>query len=125
MEVEIGFAEKVTAEDSQALNVLADILEGDYDIQASRQKGELEPGVKDAGLTTALTIIGLSLTSIGTLISALTYWKDQQTKYSVTVKRGDVSILLGNVSKEEIQAVVRSLEKVESPHLNVLVESTD
>ena len=59
------------------------------------------PGVKDA-VAIGLAIAGLAVSSIGTLISAVSLWQAQRPQYKVTIRRGDVQFEIGNLSREEV-----------------------
>ncbi len=111
MNTHISFKEKnPTGESSYCLNNLAQFIEQEADLPVQLEKGELQKGSK-ADLTIALSIAGLALSALATLISVLSYWKSQQPNYSVSIKCGNTTIELNNVSSDELQAVIRKLEE--------------
>jgi hypothetical protein len=91
------------------LSALADILV-DGDISVERTKISL-PGVKDGGLTTAISVATLGLSAISTMITALSYWNSTRPKYKISVKSEDVSYELSNLSKAELRTVINSLKE--------------
>ena len=99
-----------TGESSYCLNNLAELIEQEADIAVQLEKASPKEGHK-ADLTIALSIAGLALSAVATLISVLSYWKSQQPNYSVSIKCGNTTIEFNNVSSDEIQAVIRKLEE--------------
>jgi len=91
------------------LSALADIL-ADEDISSEPNKVSL-PGVKDGGLTAAISVATLGLSAISTLISALSYWSSTRPKYKISVKSGDVSYELTNLNKAELRNVINGLKE--------------
>jgi hypothetical protein len=85
MNTYINFADSLTDDDSYNIEQLANLIEEDCDLRVEREKADSGQGVKDGGLTIGLTVVGLVISAIGTFIAALTYWKSQQPKYSLTV----------------------------------------
>jgi hypothetical protein len=110
MEITIHFDQPTNHEASAYLDELHDILEHDYDLSVKRIRKDLESGVKDAGLTIALSIIGVSISAVGTIISALSYWKSQHANYSISLKSGNTSISVDNVEPAQIQEVITTLK---------------
>lgn len=112
MNICISFKEKKpTGESSYCLNNLAKLIEQEADIAVQLEKNSPKEGSKDGGLTIALSIIGLALSAVATLVSVFSYWKSQQPNYSVSIECGNTTIELNNVSFDELQAVIKKLEK--------------
>lgn len=112
MNTHISFKEKSpTGESSCCLNNLAELIEKQADIPVQLEKDSPKEGNKDGGLTIALSITGLALSAVATLVSVLSYWKSQQPNYSVSIECGNTTIKLNNVSSDELQAVIKKLEE--------------
>lgn len=103
METRIKFEGDVTQEDSYNLGELANLIQQDCDLPVKLKKADSEGGVKDGGLIIGLTVIGLVLSAIGTLVSVLSYWKSQQPKYSLTISYGGKTLSIENMSSEQIK----------------------
>ncbi|XOF34481.1 MAG: hypothetical protein ACL93V_04080 [Candidatus Electrothrix sp. YB6] len=111
MNAHIKFKENSpSGESSYRLNSLAEFIEQEADIPVQLEKGEPQKGSK-TDLTIALSIAGLALSAVATLVSVLSYWKSQQPNYSVSIKCGNTTIQLNNVSSDELQAVIKKLEE--------------
>ncbi|RWX48368.1 hypothetical protein VT98_11623 [Candidatus Electrothrix communis] len=123
MNAYISFEENVaSAERSSHLIKLADLIEVECDLSVKRNKSAPQQGEKDGGLTIGLTVAGLVLTGIGTLIAALSYWKSQQPKCSISITRGNVTVVIENIPPDQLRSEVAKLEKEESSsEIKVLV----
>ncbi len=99
---------------SLQLEQIANLIEDDYGIPVERKKLPAKQGDKDGGLVIALT---LTLSAIGTLISVLSYWQSTRTKASFTLKRGDVTVTVENVSPAKIQELVAQFENPKLPEI--------
>jgi hypothetical protein len=114
MNTYINFADSLTADpltddDSYNLEQLANLIEEDCDLPVEREKADSGQGVKDGGLTIGLTVVGLVISAIGTFIAALTYWKSQQPKYSLTVSLDGKILSIDNLSPEKVQEAITEL----------------
>ena len=123
MEVNIHFNHSVSDKDSLHLDQLADILQQDYDLPVQTVRKNSADGVKDGGLTIALSIIGISISAIGTIISALSYWKSQQPDYSISVKSGNKTITVDNVHPGNLPEMVSSLEEAFSSDTEIVISA--
>ncbi len=115
MNAYISFEENAASgESSYHLINLADIIEKECDLPVQRNKNAPQQGVMDGGVTIGLTVAGVVLTGIGTLVAALSYWKSQQPKCSISITRGNVTIVIDNISPDQLRSEVAKLEKEES-----------
>lgn len=94
-------------EDSVALNQLCDSLR-QSDIFADPQIGAPPVGVKDGGLTLGLTLAGLALSSVSTLVSALSFWASKRA-YSITFQTGEISFSGNNLNAKEALAIAEAI----------------
>lgn len=111
MHVKISFSQPVRPSDSSALTSLGEEfrkcgLECNADSQPS---GE---GAMDSGLTFALTIAGLLVSSIGTVVSLVAFWK-QENKYKIRFRRGALTLTLEDPSAREIAETIRALNSID------------
>jgi hypothetical protein len=79
----------------------SELVEAGLRIESSRTK---MPGSK-ADLTLAISIAGLALSSISTLISVLTFWRSGQPHYTVTLKQGDTTYQVNNLGRDELREI--------------------
>lgn len=115
MNAYISFEESMASgETSYHLINLADLIEKECDIPVKRIKDAPQQGRKDGGLTIGLTVAGLILTGIGTLVTALSYWKSQQPKCSISITRGNVTIVIDNIPPDQLRSEVALLEEESS-----------
>lgn len=109
-------------EKMHALAELADKLSrADLDLTTTTVE---VPGVKDAGLTAAIALVGLALSAISTTVSVLTYWASTKTQYKVTLETGAATFELSTLRKDEIRAVIQQLQADSGPS-NVVVKVAD
>ncbi len=121
MNFAISLNQPVTDQDSLNLTQLAEILEHDYDVPVQLIRQDGARGVKDGGLTIAISIIGVGISAIGTIISALSYWKSQQPNYSISLKSGDRTITIDNVNQETLKQIVSSIEDGTSSTTEIVI----
>lgn len=76
----------------------SDLVEAGLHINSSRAR---LPGSK-ADLTLAISIAGLALSGISTLIGALSFWRSAQPHYSVTVKHGNATYQVNNLDRDQL-----------------------
>lgn len=73
-------------------------------ISVDIDKIENKKGVKDGGLVIGLTIVGLALTGISTLISIIQYWEqkqlEKQEKYQVSINLNNNTYTIENLQKQ-------------------------
>jgi hypothetical protein len=110
MDVNIRFRNPISENDSKNLKILADTLENDYDLPVNCVRMDPKKGVKDGGLTIALSIASISISTIGTIISVLGYWKSQRPKYSISVESGSKTIAIEKVDPDSLRDVISELE---------------
>jgi hypothetical protein len=95
------------------LNDLASELQN-ADLSVETASAEV-PGVKDGGLTIAIALTGLVLSSISTLVTVLSYWNSKKPKYAVTLKSQGTTFNLTSLDKNEIRNVVQKIKAGDSP----------
>lgn len=118
----ISFDTPIDAQDSSNLEQLAHILSYDYDLPVNKERQESLAGVKDGGLTIAISIIGIGISAIGTIISALTYWKSQLPKYSVTMTVGTKTITIDTIEPDKLPEMISRIEHdISSSETNILI----
>lgn len=109
----------VSSEFSAAIDQLRDEL-AQADIQSQRACIKIH-GAKDGGLTIGLTIVGLALSGITTLLSCLSFWKSTRPDFTITVQRGDATITVKNLDQKEAKRLALELTESEQP-LPLLIE---
>jgi hypothetical protein len=77
-------------------------------------------GVKDLGLTTAISLAGLSLSAISTFISVLSYWSARKPQYSVTLEADGVTLQVSKADAKALRSIAGSIR--ESDLRDLLVE---
>ncbi|MGD1908222.1 MAG: hypothetical protein ACFB0C_19835 [Leptolyngbyaceae cyanobacterium] len=124
MKTEIRLLGNATAEDSFALSELSNLLEDECDTSIEQEHQESQDGVKDGGLVIALTIVGLAMTAVSTVVSVLSYWesrqKEKEIKYSVAIVVGNKTITIDNIQPSYIEAELAAL-KPEEQNIEVQV----
>lgn len=122
--VQIGFRDEVNQRESFDLQELAEQLrEADIDVEETLT--DPQKGVRDGGLTIAIAIGSLVVSSISAFISVLAYWRATRPKYSVTVTSGDVSVTASELSAPVAQETIRALlTHSQSPDVSVSVHET-
>ena len=68
---------------------LVDKIKQDCDLSVTLEKQEVKKGDKDSGLTIGIAIVSLTIASIRTFFTVLSYWQSKQKNYSVSVKDND------------------------------------
>jgi hypothetical protein len=71
------------------------------------------PGAK-ADLALAISIAGLALSTVSTVISVLSFWQSKQAQYSVTIKQGDVTYQVSNLGRDEVREIGERIAKAEA-----------
>jgi hypothetical protein len=118
--IEIAFAGELNTQDSFALNELRESLE-ESKISVETENDQKKTGVKDGGLTLALTIAGLALSAVGTLVSAISLWGSKKN-YSITFKTGDATFAANNLSAKETLTIAQAIkDKAVASDIRVLV----
>jgi len=103
MEVAIELVGDISSEDSMALRRLAELVENDCELSVDIERAPVQPGTKDGGLAIGIAIASLTVASLETLFTAITYWKSRNPKYSISVKRDDVTEAIENLDFEQYQ----------------------
>ena len=113
MNISIKTRETISPEDSFELTKLGELIEREVKQNVRFEKVN-KNGIKSGGLTIGIEITGFIFSGISTLISILLYWKSQNPKYSVTLKRGDYTLKFENLKKKEFIDVVKKIESQRS-----------
>ena len=95
----------------------ADLLDKGLANSASRAT---LPGSK-TDLTLAISIVGLALSSVSTLVSVLSFWQSTRPQYRVTIKRGDATYQVSNLDREQVREISESLTKAEATQTRPVV----
>lgn len=106
----ISFDASIDAQDSLNLDRLADIFSRDYDLPVNIERQTSVAGVKDGGLTIAVSLIGVGISAIGTVISALAYWKSQLPKYSATIIIGEKTITIDTTEPNKLPELISKIQ---------------
>lgn len=117
----ISFDTPIDAQDSSNLEQLAHIFSHDYDLPVNKERQEPLAGVKDGGLTIAVSLIGVGISAIGTVISALAYWKSQLPKYSVTMMIGEKTITIDTTEPDKLPEMISKIERDISSEAKILI----
>lgn len=118
----ISFDAPVDSQDSLNLEQLANIFSHDYDLPVTSERQEPVTGEKDSGLTIAISLIGVSVSAIGTIISALSYWKSQLPKYSVTITAGGKTITMDTIESDKLPEMISRIERdISSSETKILI----
>jgi hypothetical protein len=118
----IRFDAPIDAEDSLNLEQLAHILSQDYDLPVNREYQESVTGEKDSGITIAISLIGVGISAVGTIISALSYWKSQLPKYSVTVTTEGKTITMDTIEPDKLPEMISRIERdIASSETKILI----
>ncbi|KPA14292.1 hypothetical protein MHK_005500 [Candidatus Magnetomorum sp. HK-1] len=110
MNVTIKIEEKRESEDSINLLKLGEMIEEECDVPVKYKKGECNRGEK----ITPIEAISLTLATLSTLISVLSYWKSKQPQYTITIPMDDnKSISVGNISDmNELTNSINNLDEL-------------
>ena len=93
------------------LEDLAQIFERDYSLIVNRKgSDEAIVGKKDPLLISILT---LSISGVGVLVSVLTFWLSTRPKYTVELKQGDLTVKIDNYQDN------KSIERLIAEKLNI------
>jgi len=122
MDAYIKFKENVTEDDSYNLKQLAALIEEDCDLSVNLEKQDAQPGVKDGGLATGITIASFPLTVIQTLISVLQYWQSKTPKYSLSIIfYNQPPLLIDDLSLQEVNSVIAQLDQPGLKIINIQI----
>jgi hypothetical protein len=115
----IEFKENLNIDDSSALDFLKEKLNDEY-IKTKENKVH---HLKSKGdITISIELVALALSAIGTFISVLDYWKNQYSKYSISIKIGKHTFNRENLSRKEFE---KELQKAIDENIKVNVEVSD
>ena len=121
MESRISFDGDINDEDSYQLIKLASVLEDEYRFSVNLEKRQANQGERDGGLVIGIAIASLGLTAIQALLAALQYWDSRQPKYSISVVSGNKTLLVENLTKQQIENEVSKLQ-AESPEPRIEIK---
>lgn len=109
MNITIALADPIKSEDAIQLDSLAYQLKTECDVPVTQVKQPPQPGVKDGGLTIALSLISLATSGVSAVIALLAYWQSKQERYSMTITQGELSFAVGNLSKYQLEQKITEL----------------
>lgn len=112
MNAHVRFSDAPSAADSAALLELARYIEADCNILVEVESVPAIHGTKVVELAEALTIVGLAVNAVRSLMSVLTYWKSRNPTYSISVTRGEVTVTVEGGTKEDVLDWIRKLSAV-------------
>lgn len=99
-EIRIGFSGEIDVVDSNELKMLHEQLS---DAKFSTFETTLNvPGMKNGGLTVAIAVGGLVVSTISALVSALSIWLSSRSKYTATIDIGKTKYTISTLSKREM-----------------------
>jgi hypothetical protein len=117
------------------------ILDGEFDMAAATDLRVLSDYLRQSDIPVSLTLInvpaikdplaigvaalGVAVSTVGSIIGALSLWVSQRPKYSITVQRGDYTCTFSNLNKSQTLEIIQKLEAAEAiqPLLVRLVKS--
>jgi hypothetical protein len=108
MDAIVKLTEPVTEADSYALDQLAEDLRQNR-LFPIAEKAPPMAGRKDGGLTLAISLIGLGLSAVGTIVSVLSFWLSTHPGYKIKVQRAGVEIAIENPTPKQISAATAAL----------------
>lgn len=114
MDIRITMPEEKQARASYELNSLVDLIQNEADLAVTREEEPAPAGSKDPLILTAIAIAGLALTGVTTVVSVLQYWQSQQSKYSITIKRGNASFQASGIKPKQLDAALAQLDSAAS-----------
>jgi hypothetical protein len=120
MEIDVVYTDKVDEDISYQLNNLSTSISKNCDVGV-QTISSVEKGQKDAGLILGLTIAGLAVSAIDTLINVLTYWQSQQTKYSVEFSIEGKTYSLESSSLKSLRNAIAKVEKEMTSKVKILI----
>jgi|GEM_PF-5075296 len=122
MKIEIKFDVPITLEDSYALEELQDVIEDETDFTVN-PKTEFVEGTRGdvtIALDVILKVIPIVLSSITTVLTAITFWKNQQKEkgraYTATIRiegtnLPSIELTETGISQESAEALLDTLMK--------------
>ncbi len=124
MKAGIGFEKAVTPDVSCDIDELGDMLIAELGASVEKELQQAKVGAKDGGLVIGISILGVTLASINTIISVINLWRSTQNRYSVTIKDGDYSISVSSMTKNDIDKVFERL-RVKNSNLLLKISSNE
>lgn len=80
-------------------------------------------GDKDFGLTAALAVAGITIDSIGLLISAMSFWRDRNPSFGASISSGELVLSVEGLTEKELTSAVAALREAaaSSPAQGIVV----
>ncbi len=119
MKVIIEIASKPTGPTSLDLEELSTLIKQDCEVAVERVATAPPFAGTKAEPVTALVIANLVLASLNTLLAVLSFWKSTHPTYTVTVTRGDKTLVIQNAHAEQVPPEL--LQALEDDSLQVLI----
>ena len=99
--------ERPTNADSVALKDLRDrLVRGGVPVQTTN--AEPEPGTRDGGLIIGLTLAGLGLGLIQTVVSIMQYWK-KENKYLINIEIKNETLNITDITAESVPEIASQI----------------
>ncbi|GJD22630.1 hypothetical protein RIVM261_075860 [Rivularia sp. IAM M-261] len=114
MDLHIKFEGNIDSEVSEDLKYLDTLITDDYGFSTRQEIQKNQSGEKDSGLMVGLTIAGVALTGIQTVITAAQFWQSQckNTKYILSIYSVDKIYTLDNANKEEVNRILQIINQL-------------
>lgn len=96
----------------------------DNGINASEVRDQSVDGDKSLGDVLNVEVIGLALSSVSLLIQALQFWSAERRGYSLSVRSGDVTVGIDDLTESEAADYVREKATGDAA-VNIVVSRSD
>ena len=90
---------QITAEQSLALDELANLFEIDYDVPVERKKSTLIPGKKSE----FIEVVKISLMTITTLVTVVGFWMSTRPKTTITIANDGNKLTINNPTSADLE----------------------
>lgn len=110
---------------SMCLEEISNMLAQEFDIPVKNISKDADVGVKDGGLTVALSLTGITLSAICTILTALSYWRSKKSNYSVSVFLDNKTITIDNINPKDIDNKLSELEYINSSKIEIIIDSKE
>lgn len=101
--IKIPHAGRISRENSIALDELGKIFELESSLIIEREKTKRQLQEKDGGLTVAIAVGGLIVSSIGTIVNVLSFFHNKRPKYKLIYKDENRTVEISNLSAHELK----------------------
>jgi LPS sulfotransferase NodH len=109
-ELDIRFESSPSEKEASGLRKITYRIEKHLQTKVDHEKVNVDGAKDSTGLMVGLTIVGVTLSAVSTIISIISLWKAQQPKYSIFLKNGTKKIKIENLEKEKLIQIFNRLE---------------